>query len=156
MAIRKNISFNNKKQLEVFENYVKDGGFSSFSHMARHSIKEAMKRFYEGSLGEVEQLRNSLDAYLNPLHKDHESLKERLELIEIRISKEGITSDVANALNDILSLVLEKDRDRSQILSKLRKYDDKTKDSALCFLINADLIGYKRKNLIKKIKEGEK
>lgn len=149
-CIRKNIALNDKKQLEGFKKFVKDGGFSSFSQMARHSIKDARKRFYEGSLAEVGQLQNSLDAYHNSLHKDYESLKERLELIAIRISKEGITSDVANALNDIMNLVLKRDMDHSQILSKLRKYDDKTVDSALCLAIDSDFIGHKRKNLTKK------
>lgn len=145
-CLRKHIVLNDKKQQEDFEKFVKDCGFGSFSQMARYSIKDVMKRFYEGTTTEVRHLEESINSSHNSLHKDYESIKERLELIAIRISKEGITSNVANAFNGILQLVLKKEMDHSQILSKLKKYDDKTLNSALSFLIDSDCIGHRNPN----------
>jgi hypothetical protein len=140
-VIRRNIVFKSEKQVKDFEKFVKEAGLGSFSHMCRYSIIETMKRYYDGSSEETKQLNDKLDSYHDSLYKKFELFNERVELISMRINKEGITSEVGHAINDIQKLLLHRDMDHGQILAKCKKYDDKTKDTALSLLLDAENIG---------------
>ena len=143
---KKNIVLKSEKQALDFEKFVRDGGFSNFSQMCRQVIIEAMKRHYGGSSEEKNLLKNTLDSLHDSLHKSLELINERVELIGMRINKEGITSEVGYAMRDIQKLLSRREMDHSQILAKCMKYDDKTKDTAICLLLDAENIGvYKKK-----------
>jgi hypothetical protein len=155
---RKNIVLKSEKQVLDFEKFVKDGGFGNFSQMCRQVIVEAMKRHYNGSSEEANLLKDTLDSYHDSMHKSLELLNERVELIGMRINKEGITSEVGHAIRDIQKLLSQREMDHSQILAKCRKYDDKTKDAAICLLLEAENIGMykKKKEKQKEVNQNEK
>ena len=52
-----------------------------------------------------------------------------------------LTSKVGKAMNDILNLSIKRDMDHSEILLKCKNYDDKTLDTALSLILDADMIG---------------
>ena len=146
-VIRKNVVFKDEKQLKKFEKFVNEGNFSSFSHMVRYAITETMKKYYYGESGEIKQLKDDLEIHQDVMYKKIDSINERIEIMMIRISKEGTTEDIGRAIKDILTLVMKRDIDHSNILIKCRKYDVETKNSALKILLDADQIGYNKKIL---------
>jgi len=158
-CIRKHIALEDKKQEETFEKFSKDAGFGSFSQMARYVIIEASMKFYkkDRALAETEQLQNSVDNAHHVLHSDHDWIKEKMESIEIRIKKAGLTSKVPDAIKGGLELLAKRDMDHTNILCELRKIDEKTLDTTICLLEDSDLIGHRSKTPHDKIKkEGEK
>ena len=125
----------------------KDAGFGSRSSLVKTAVNEFGKRFYGGSSAEIKQLENKIEECNNLLYKKMELMNERLELVSMRISKEGITSKTGQAMKDLLNLLLNKDSDHSMLLAKCRKYDSKTLDKALSLLIDAEIVDYHSKKI---------
>jgi len=142
---KKNIVLKSKKQASDFEKFVRDGGYSNFSQMCRKVIIEAMKRHYSGLLEEKTIFKNTLDIFHDSLHKSLELVNERMELIWIRINQEGLSSEVGHAMRDIQKLLSKRKINNSEILAKCMKYDDKTKNAAICLLLDAENIGVHKK-----------
>ena len=142
--IRKNITLLNKEQLKKYEKFAKDAGYSSFSSMCRDLINKSRKDFYSKKSDEMGKTEEIL-SYLQDILKKVTIINERDELIEIRINREGINSNVGHAIRDIIHLLNQKDLDHSEILSKCKKFDDKTLDAALSILVDADIIGTEAK-----------
>lgn len=157
--VRKHITLEDKKQDQYLEKFTKDAGFGSFSQMSRYVMMEASKKFYKGNhaSAEIEQIQNFMGNSHHSLHSVLELIKLKLETIDIRIKKEGLTSNVPKAMKDILLLLEKKDSDHSKIVCELRKYGEKVVDTAICLLQDADLLGWKSKNIDKKeVKNNEK
>jgi hypothetical protein len=152
-VIRKHIALLSRKQEKEFEKFQHDAGYSTFSHMIRDSIIKNRKKFYSEKSEETEKLQDMMSIFQDTMVKKFDSLNERVELIAMRINREGINSKVGHAMKDILNLVFQRDMDHSEILLKCKKYDDKTLDTALSLLLDADMIGTKNK---KNKKRGEK
>ena len=139
--IRKHITLLSRKQEKEFEKFQHDAGYSSFSHMIRDSVQKNRKNFYSEKSEETEKLQDMMSIFQDAMFKKYDSLNTRVELIAMRINREGINAKVGHAMNDILNLVIQRDMDHSEILLKCKKYDDKTLDTALSLLVDADKIG---------------
>lgn len=143
--IRQNITFSSEKQVMEFKKFQHDAGYGSFSQMARDSILKNKKRFYSKKSEEAEKLQDTMCCFQDNIKKNYDSLNERVELILMKINKEGYTSKVGQAMHDILKLLIQKDIDHSELVTKCKKYNDKTLDKTISLLHDGNIIGIKRK-----------
>jgi hypothetical protein len=143
--IRKDFNLLSKEQEKEFEKFQHDAGYSSFSHMCRDSIIKNRDLFYSKTKTSAEEkLHDAFSCYQDIMVKKFDSLNERVEWMALKINREGINAKVGDAMNDILKLVIQRDADHGEILSKCKKHDDKTLDTALSLLLDAELIGTKK------------
>ena len=154
--IRKQITLSSKKQQKEFDKFQHDIGYSSFSHMCRDSIQKNRKNFYSKNSQEMKKLEEMVLILQDIIIKNFETLNQRVEVIGMRINKEGLNSEVGRAMDDILKLVHSRDIDHSEILINCKKYDEKTLNSALSLLLDAEKIGMKNKKTEKKYERRKK
>ena len=151
-GIPRNIVISDQSQLERWEKHTEEC-FSNFSAMIRHyvdkGINEAGRK--DTYIEAIEPLKNSIGG----LFKQNEVFAGQLELILMKITKDGIGSDVTKAMVDCLRfLIHHPDQNRSEISSKFN-YSQETIDKALSFLIEMELIGHRQTKPVKKEKGGK-
>ena len=137
---RKHMNFSNEQQKKEFLKFQHDAGYSSFSEMARKCIIKCRNEFYSKTSDEKEKMRDWLSCMQDTLVKKIDYLNERTEHIAMIINQEGLNPKVGHAMKDILKLLIKLEMDHSEILSKCKKHDDKTLDTALSLLLDAELI----------------
>ncbi len=90
--IRRNILIRDHQQKERWDTHEKEYGFTNFSQMIRFYVDNGMaeRETKDAFVGALESLKDSLAA----LHKHNESLSTFVELLSMRLAKEGGGSEV--------------------------------------------------------------
>jgi len=137
--MKKNISIEGNL-LKKFEKFGKKNGFTSFSALVRYAVDELIKK-QEGNSCKIEsEIINHVDIGNDTTHKKVDILNQRLELIWMHINSSGINGEVGVALEKIGKLLLKREADYSQILSRIKEVDDKSINTALSLLLDANVI----------------
>lgn len=141
-GIKRNILIRDHQQEKRWDEHEKECGFPSFSLMVLFYVDKGMierETTKDPLVGALEPLKDSLAA----LHKQNESFSASVELISMRLAKEGAGSEVSKAASECLSLLVKHPaKDCSEIAGTL-SYTDETICVDLALLIEMDLIGYK-------------
>ena len=139
----------NEDLAKKFLKYKRDQGFSSNTQMYIKSVLNDMKRFYSKTSDETTKLQETMSSMYDYFGKKIDFLGERIEKITIIINQRGLTHKVFHAAYDILNLLIKREAEYSEILSKCKKYDSKTLDTAISFLFHDDekCIGIKKKKI---------